>query len=108
MISGPVYFDVSLSMSPLLFCCADHWPQQVSMVEEPGRGVDGWKLQGRPFQAQLEDLAVGGQDDPVVRASLAALPQQLADEVSGSRSIGQPLACFSKCPSQSFALRATR
>lgn len=40
--------------------------------------------QGRPFQAQLEDLAIGGQDDPVVRAALAALPQRLADEVCSS------------------------
>lgn len=38
-------------------------------------------LQGRPFQAELEVLAVGGQQDPVVRAALAALPQQLADQV---------------------------
>lgn len=37
--------------------------------------------QGRPFQAALEDLALGGEDDPVVRAALAALPQQLADQV---------------------------
>jgi hypothetical protein len=41
--------------------------------------------QGRPFQAQLEDLALGGHGDPVVRASLAALPQQLADEVRTRR-----------------------
>lgn len=38
-------------------------------------------VQGRPFQAALEDLALGGEDDPVVRAALAALPQQLADQV---------------------------
>lgn len=35
--------------------------------------------QGRPFQAELESLALGGQDEPIVRAALASLPQQLAD-----------------------------
>jgi len=38
-------------------------------------------VQGRPFQAALEDLALGGEKDPIVRAALAALPQQLADQV---------------------------